>query len=162
MIGWNWILLCFLRDVDLLRICSQLSNEGYSVIPFLYIQTHYTCSGPNPIHWISAGRSSYIFFSTCCYGSGTYQQVYLSLHAGSPPLFKVEPILPRPHIHLVSDPPYPRGSHLKNTLYNLLVPVRNEPECLAEKPYWWASGSSSPKSIPGATPPLFLANFGPK
>jgi hypothetical protein len=53
-------------------------------------------------------------------------------------IFKVEAILnlASPHVGTLSDPPHPRGLHLKNTLLffsNLFVPARNEPKCSPKK-----------------------------
>ncbi len=65
---------------------------------------------------------------------------------------KFKPILPLPHLGLVTDPSHPRGPLLKKTLLffsNLHLHARNEPKCSPEK-RWPVnySGHNSLKPIP--------------
>ncbi len=183
MIGCRRIFLCFFLDGDLLlRTCSQQSNEGRSAIPFinsdpLYLQQakpnlqnfswyplHHMLHSQQaiPNHWVPE-LSLLPSSSTWCYGSrpnhanrwipaGLSFSIFLHQldfsHSS-----KFEPILPLPHIGLVTDTPHPPGPHIILFTSSLLLQSSffMQEMCinvLLRSVDRWISGHNSLKQIP--------------
>ncbi len=113
LIGWRRILLCFFLDVGLLlRTYSQLSKAGRSAIRFINCDPlHLQVAKPNlnfnrfP-HCTRSGPNQTVEFSD----SPPPPAVSPAGHtkpAGFQPPFKVEPVLPLPHVGPISDLPNP-------------------------------------------------------